>query len=244
MNIVLFRPSELDSDLRLHLGKLRAQQLLAVKGLEEGSRIRVGAYGGQIHMADVIAIKADEVILELDGENASEPLKSMPLTLLLALPRPQSLKKVLQTIAELGVEKLILTGAQRVNKSYFQSKILSPETIESYLTLGMQQAISTIMPEVVVVKHLAEAFDEAPSESLKYLAHPAARTSFENNFSLSNSSVIAIGPEGGWSDDEREEFAAKGYLEVSSGGRMLRVDTAVSALTAQFALLQRMAEKG
>lgn len=244
MNIVLFEASELQADATLHLQNRRAVQLLEVKGVVKGSKIRAGAYGGAIHLAEVVAVGTDEVVLKLDTSTHVHQASSLNLTLVLALPRPQSLKKVLQTIAELGVQRVILTGADRVQKSYFQSKVLEAQNLANHITLGMEQAITTAKPEVVIVKRLEEAFEATPKDSRKFLAHPAASILFEealsDDYQEAVHSVIAVGPEGGWSSPERLSFSEQGYTEVSSGLRMLRVDTAVSLFVAQFTLLRRM----
>ena len=75
--------------------------------------------------AEVLSIGAGELVLRpaLDRE----PPPPSPVALLLALPRPKILRRVLQAAAAMGVKRLALVGSWRVEKSYFASPLLSPD---------------------------------------------------------------------------------------------------------------------
>ena len=76
----------------------------------------------------------------------------MPLTLILALPRPPMLKRILFSAAMLGIKKIIILNFNRVEKSLWNSSSLKPPAITEQLTLGLEQAKDTIMPEVILKK--------------------------------------------------------------------------------------------
>lgn len=250
MNLLLFEPSEFQSvvpgaAIELQLDAERARQLIEVKKLTIGSSIRVGSFAGGIHQAQVLSIQAGQVVLRVEKLNCFLEPDTLAITLIVALPRPQSLKKILQTIAEMGVQRLVLVGAERVEKSYFQSKVLQPEQIRAHLQLGLEQAVATRLPEVEVLKRLT-ALDRLLSEgSMKLFADTKASQTIEKLYEIEKSRftdevVLAIGPEGGWTDNERAWFSRSGFSALRSGERMLRVDTAVSVIAGQVAVLQRL----
>src|SRR6266498_5143028 len=98
--------------------------------------------------AEVLAATPDEVVLRpaLD----QDPPPPSPVSLLLALPRPKILRRVLQAAASMGVKRIVLLGSWRVEKSYFSSPALAPDAIRAELLLGLEQGRDTMLPEVTV----------------------------------------------------------------------------------------------
>src|SRR5208283_3585485 len=78
--------------------------------------------------------------------------EALPVTLILALPRPPMLKRILFSAAMLGVKKIIILNFNRVEKSLWNSSSLKPKAIEEQLVLGLEQAKDTVMPEVIIKK--------------------------------------------------------------------------------------------
>jgi len=132
----------------------------------------------------------------------------------------------------MGVKRIFLINAFRVEKSFWTSPLLSQERIDEFLSLGLEQAKDTTMPEVQLrplFKPFAE--DELPAiikDSLALVAHPAAQHPCP---SLLNQAVtVTIGPEGGFIPYEIEKLISHGFKPVSLGQRILRVETVVPAL--------------
>ena len=80
------------------------------------------------------------------GETPSRP----PVDLLLALPRPKVLRRLWAQIAALGVGRIILTNAARVERNYFDTHVLSAACYQPLLIEGLQQARDTRLPAVTV----------------------------------------------------------------------------------------------
>jgi 16S rRNA U1498 N3-methylase RsmE len=104
----------------------------------------------------------------------------LPLTLLLALPRPKMLKRILQTVATMGVERLVLMNSYRVEKSFWDSPFLQPQAIEDELTLGLEQGKDTVLPQVILEKRFKPFVEDRlpalSANSLRLVAHPIAET--------------------------------------------------------------------
>ena len=102
-----------------------------------------------------------------------------PVSLLLALPRPLQLGRVLPMISQLGVDQLILTSAKKVPKDYFGSHLLrNTDRLHGLLVEGLAQSGDVTLPNVTVAKQLKifmeDEFDEMfpPEEVARVVAHP------------------------------------------------------------------------
>ncbi|HWV10810.1 MAG TPA: 16S rRNA (uracil(1498)-N(3))-methyltransferase, partial [Pseudomonas sp.] len=159
----------------------------------------------------------------------------LPLTLLLALPRPKMLKRVLQTVSAMGVPRLVLLNSYRVEKSFWQTPFLEPEAIREQLILGLEQARDTVLPEVIIEKRFKPFVeDRLPAlvgDSLGLVGHPGDYPACPR--AVEQPVTLAIGPEGGWIPYEVEKLQEAGLHPVQLGERILRVETAVTALLAR-----------
>ena len=171
-------------------------------------------------------------VLELNVHLDQDPPPKLPLTLILALPRPKVIRRVLRAICTLGVKHLVLLNCLRVEKSYWQSPFLSVDSIREQLILGLEQARDTVLPRVEL-KPLFKPFveDELPdviAGTLPVLAHPPAPEPCPRN--VQQPVTLAVGPEGGFIPYEVEKIIACGFQPVRLGERVLNVETAIPAL--------------
>ncbi|WP_416886179.1 16S rRNA (uracil(1498)-N(3))-methyltransferase [Marinospirillum sp.] len=233
MNLLLLNADEVNPQGEALLADRRHLHLRQVNQVQQGDRLRAGVLNGLQGEAEVIEHSPDATRVRLKLDRASpEPL---PLRLLLALPRPRMLARSLEHVAALGVKDIHLLHTARVEKSFWQSPELKPEKIHQHLLLGLEQARDTHLPQV----HLETRFkpfveDRLPAlsqDSLRLVAHPGPYASCPRG--LSEPVTLAIGPEGGFVDYEIEQLVAAGFTPVQLGERILRVETAVTALLAR-----------
>lgn len=242
MNLLLVEESEICAG-RVRLADRRAEHLCRVLRVEAGQAVRVGRIGGGVGLGRVVEVAGGAVELELGpaGEPAHRPL----IDLIVALPRPQALKRTLEYAAAMHVARIDLVNAWRVEKSFFQTPLLAPGALRRHLLLGAEQGVTTWLPEVTVERRLApylERLAAAPDPPLRLLAHPEAADPIETaaTAGISGRRVeLALGPEGGWIDREVETFRRAGFRPVSLGPWILRVETALAAALAQLDLLRR-----
>jgi 16S rRNA (uracil1498-N3)-methyltransferase len=170
------------------------------------------------------------------------PPPPSPVSLLLALPRPKILRKVLQAVAAMGVKRLVLLGSYRVEKSYWGSPVLAPEALRAELRLGLEQGKDTRLPEVSLerfFKPFVEDRLDGTFPGARLLADPAAPRHLEALPRPGGGACIAVGPEGGWTPYEAAQLAARGFTPFSLGPRPLRVDQAVPFIVGQAELWLR-----
>ncbi len=112
---------------------------------------------------------------------------------------------------------------------------LHAEAIAEQLTLGLEQARDTVLPDIILAKRFKPFVeDELPAlaaHTRGLIAHPGDHA--ECPRALSEPVTLAIGPEGGWIPYEVELLSKAGLQPVQLGERILRVETAVPALLAR-----------
>ena len=177
-------------------------------------------------------LRLDPEALELEVTLDQPPPPKLPLTLVLALPRPKVLNRTLAAAASLGVARICLVNAWKVEKSYWKSPRLDPDNLRLQRLLGLEQARDTRMPELTLHRLLRPfAEDELPAlvrGSLGLVAHPGAPEPCPR--AVAGPVTLAIGPEGGFLPAEVDLLERAGCRPVHLGARILRVETAVAAL--------------
>ncbi|MCU1774943.1 16S rRNA (uracil(1498)-N(3))-methyltransferase [Pseudomonas sp. 13B_3.2_Bac1] len=233
MNLLLLEEADFIAADRVVLRDRRLTHMQEVHRSEVGDSLRVGRINGLMGSAELLRLEPGEAELRVSLDQ-SPPVK-LPLTLVLALPRPKMLRRVFQTVATMGVSKVILVNSYRVEKSFWQTPFLEPEAIRENLILGLEQARDTVLPEIIIEKRFKPFVEDrlpAISEgTLGLVGHPG-------NFppcprALSEPVTLAIGPEGGWIPYEIDLLGKSGLQPVQLGERILRVETAVTALLAR-----------
>ncbi len=226
MNLLLLLDEDFIASNHARLSGRRLGHAREVLGARPGDALKVGRLGGRVGMGRVSRL--DGEALELEVTLDAEPPPKLPLTMLLALPRPKVLDRCLQSAAALGVARIVLLNAWRVEKAYWASPKLETEHLREQLILGLEQARDTVLPQVELAR-LFVPFMEADSfAGRKLLAHPGADAPCPRG--LDEPTVLALGPEGGWVQAELDTFARAGFEPVSMGPRVLKTETALAAL--------------
>ena len=143
MNLLLLEEADFIAADRVILRDRRLMHMQEVHRAAVGDSLRVGRIGGLMGNAELVRLEAKEAELVIHSLDQAPPAK-LPLTLLLALPRPKMLRRVLQTVASMGVPKVILVNSYRVEKSFWQTPFLEPEAIREQLILGLEQSRDSV----------------------------------------------------------------------------------------------------
>lgn len=244
MNLILFDPDELAHG-RLVLADRRGRHVRQVLRAAPGDRLRVGMVCGGIGVGEVLAIGGDQVELAV---TLAEPPPAPPgVDLVLAMPRPKVLPRVIEAAAALGVGHIDLVNAWRVDKSYLDSRRIDLDGLAHHARLGCEQGGSTWVPELTLHRLLMPFVREVlpgrlAAVEIALVAHPRAAQPVEAAVPPGSRSrvLLAVGPEGGWIEREVHTFTELGFGAVTCMDRVLRVETSVAALLAQIALLRRL----
>ena len=243
MNLILIEPAELRPDGTARIAGPQAEHIRKVLKSSPGHQLRVGVVDGAIGTATITAVT--DATIELACELGPEPPARPDIDLLLALPRPKVMRRLWAQLAALGVGRIILTNAERVERDYFDTHILQPETYRPLLIEGLQQARDTRLPIVTIHKRfkilIEDELDALCPQRDRLVSHPGDETAETTSGVVfrkttpdvvSDRTLLAVGPEGGWNEFELTQLELHGFRRVSLGPRPLRTDTACIAMLA------------
>lgn len=241
MNFLLLEPHELDDAGRCRLVGRRAEHVRTVLRAQAGDTLRAAIVDGGVGVAHVEAVapEAVEVRCELGGVGEPAPADA----LLLAVPRPKVLLRMLAHAAALGFGRIVLFRSWRVEKSHLESESMRPATQRAALLAGMEQTGRTRLPAIVfqpLFKPMAEDWlPRADLPATRFVAHPAAATPTSGlDLAGVGGVALALGPDGGFLPYEVEKLASAGFQPLTCGARPLRTETALAVLKGQLDLLR------
>ena len=232
MNCILLEQYDFTDESLSHvrLTGRRREHVVSVCRAKCGEELRVGIVGGL--MGKGIVTVLNDSVVEMNvvcNENPPEPL---PVTLFIALPRPKSLRKAIETATTLGVKRITIMESWRVEKSYWSSPLLYPQNLRIHMIHALEQARDTILPQIMVRRRFKPFVeDEIPdliTGTRALLSHPYDSPPCPHEIGVPT--VVAIGPEGGFIPYEVDLLKQQGFEPVSLGERILRVEQAIPVL--------------
>lgn len=263
-NRILFERAEIDARTRtvtLRADDARATHAREVLRSDVGDRVRAGTIDVGACEATIATMDDDKIVLKLgdDARGRGRP----EIDLLLATPRPKVLRRLWAPLASLGLGRVVLANAQKVERYYFDSKALDAETIRGEILRGLEQVGDFLVPQVGVAMRLPPVvdrlsgalgnssvtngfewlldgprelgWDEFDAADVRLLAHPgdsgtSVAEALEGVDARRSRVLIAVGPEGGWTDYELDLFEGAGFKRVGLGTRTFTTDVACISL--------------
>ena len=226
MNIVLLDPRQPQSEIWTISAKRQLEHLQTHLDIQVGDTLKVGIREGKRYLTEIIEITEKTVRLKPLKEEAV-PAK-LPVTLIVALPRPKVLRRLIMDATTLGVEKIILLHSYRVDKSYWQTPFL--QQLDHYIELGLEQAGDTIAPKIELYKRFKPFVEDVlptliSTDCPAYVAHPYTENKMP--FAIEHPCTVVIGPEGGFIPYEIDLLIKNGCQAVSLGNRISRTETVI-----------------
>lgn len=215
---------------RVRLSGRKALHIRSVLRAGAGDILRVGLLGGRIGTGAVLSV-GDNVV-EMELVLSEDPPPPVRVTIALAMPRPKSFRRVLQAITTMGLKRVAIFGAYRVEKSYWETPWLADAAMHEQVLAGLEQAGDT-MPPVITVHPLFKPFVEDVLPDLArgtrcLAAHPGSALTCPSG--VADPISLVVGPEGGFTVYEAELLKHSGCEMISLGRRILRVEQAVPYL--------------
>ena len=226
MNIVLLDPRQTESELWTISAKRQLEHLRTHVNVQAGDTLKIGIREGKRYLTEVISVSEQQMQLKPIREEAVPD--KLPVTLIVAMPRPKVLRRLIMDSVTLGVEKIILLHSYRVDKSYWQTPFL--QQLPHYVDLGLEQAGDTLAPKIELHKRFKPfAEDVLPTmisaERPAYAAHPYTEQAMPSG--IAHPCTIMIGPEGGFIPYEIDLLIKNGCQAVSLGSRIIRTETVI-----------------
>jgi len=230
MNLVILFQDDFISDCQVRLTGRRLEHIRNIYRAKVGDTLRVGLLNEM--MGHGIITDSDEHEIEMEVVLDQPPPHKLPLTLIVALPRPKVLNRVIASATSLGVARIVLFNAWKVEKSYWKSPRLDEANLLHQRILGLEQASDTVLPDLQLARFftpfLQNQLPRLVSQSICLVAHPNAIKPCPTD--LQEPCTLVLGPEGGFIPDEISALEKIGFLTVSLGSRILRTETALPAL--------------
>jgi 16S rRNA (uracil1498-N3)-methyltransferase len=201
--------------------------------------------GGRAWLARITSIDRDSVHFTLLQELETAP--ALPLTLLLSIFKFDRMEWAIEKAVELGSSRIVPVVADRTEKHLAQA---AAKRVERWRRLALEAAKQsrrshlpeiaepTRLPEILRANILGPEAGEAGRPLCVLLSEteedqPLLRVLQENAAdAATRGTMLAIGPEGGWTAAEIALFTSAGWHSATLGPRILRVETAVIAALA------------
>ena len=231
MNRILFESSEI-ADGVATCSDARAEHILAVLHGEVGQTLKTGELDGRIGTGEIVSIEGRTVAVKVS--HTEESLRPW-CDLVLAPPRPRVMKRLLPQLASLGVGTIVLVGAKKVEKDFWGATLLKEENYRPLLVDGLMQAGTSVVPRIETRRNfrrfVGDELDSLFPTANRVVGHPGGAPNAPAQ--KPGRLLLAVGPEGGWTDDEVSLLESHGFSRYSLGSRILRTDTALVALLAR-----------
>jgi 16S rRNA (uracil1498-N3)-methyltransferase len=207
--------------------------------------------GRSVFLARVERISDSEIDFAL-LEEIPHRASSIDASLLIAVTKFDRFEWALEKATELGVNRIVPLAATRSEKALLAAAEKRAARWRKILLESAQQARRLSPPFLADLARPASAFAENAGALNVILSERSGAAALQTIFAEGASKigreaapqiVLAIGPEGGWTDTEFESAAAANFRETSLGENILRTETAVIAgLAATHLYFDRQAE--
>lgn len=230
MNLIILFQEDFITENKVVLKDRRLRHVLNVHRAKVGDTLRVGLLNDK--MGKGLITKLNEKELEMEVELTEKSPEPLNVQLVLAMPRPKALKRIIQDVTTMGIKKIYVIKTWRVEKSFWNSPVLEEESLFENMILGLEQGKDTVLPEIEIVKLFKPFVEDRIPDIIKgtraIVAHPIAEKECPRN--VKEPITLAIGPEGGFISYEIDMLQKQGFEVVSLGERILRVETAIPVI--------------
>lgn len=248
MNMLLCRNEQLvklsDTQMQCVVDDARrVEHIKNILKLKSGDICKVGLVNQGCFNGRINSVSNSQVVVDFELADMEKAPAKMPLTLFIAMQRPNTLKKVIHCAITMGVEKICFFGSYKVEKSYWQSSVLQEKNLQFEIDLALEQCKDPIEPEITFCRYFKNFTEDIlmpfQSENPVFVAHPAGEPSNVSAHLASGSCQkcgLVVGPEGGFTDYEVGRLQEMGLHLLSLGDRVLRTEFALAALLEIFNL--------
>lgn len=232
MNLFYTNPSDIQGN-RVVIEGQEAIHISKVLRHSKGDQILVTDGKGNGYECKIFDIKKKSVYLEiLNIQSHSEPEPKITLCMGIIKKRDR-LEFAVEKAVELGVSKIVLFEGE-----YSQKGNVREDRLESTAISAMKQSLRFYLPEIVVEKNITEAISKHAQNSALIFADETVEESNQDKKDLSEEYFLIVGPEGGFSSNEREIVKSFDPKYYSLGKFRLRAETAAIVMVDRFSALK------
>lgn len=236
MNVLLLDVLDIHGTTAVIKNPAQIAHIKSVLQAKIGDRLKIARLDGNLGTGVLLSLDHQAILTDICLDK--NPPDKLGVTLVLALPRPKVLRRLIMDMTAMGVNHIILVNSYRTDKSYWGSPMLA--RLDQFVIDGLQQGVDSVPPKISLAKRFKPFVqDELPSliQKTAVVCHPYATQNFYE-YSQTNGlpDLIVIGAEGGFIPYEIELLSSVGVSVVGLGQRILRTECAVSAVLGRYLL--------
>jgi len=174
----------------------------------------------------------DRVEFELGEEVSGADLAGI--ILVLAVFKFDRMEWAIEKCTELGVSRIVPVISRRTDAHLAAASSKRVERWQRVARQAAEQSRRASPPEIAVPIKVSEALSLQAALRI-VLAESEERTLLRDvvrPHAAEDGVALAVGPEGGWTEDESQSFRQAGWISASLGNTILRAETAAMAATA------------
>ena len=209
----------------------RAVHLCSILKVKIGDEIDLALRNGPRGKGRVLVLSKERLDLGIRWLSP-HPCDFFPVHLVVGFARPQTCRKILDQAAALGVERISFFQSEKGEPSYPKSRLWTTNEWRERIDRGVEQAFASFVPACDMFSTLQEALSSLRCERILRLA----MDNYESTSPLTTQKegggkpiALALGPERGWSENERNLLRSERFEFRHLGKRVLRLETAVVA---------------
>jgi len=211
-----------------------AHHLIAVSRLRPGDAVCLFNGDGREYPAEILRVERRHVVLRVKEVAAPERELPFPLEVAAPLPKGDRAQFLVEKLTELGVTSFVPLATRRSIVHPRETKL---EKLKRYVIEASKQCGRNVLMRVAPLEAWEAYCVRAEGAEVRILAHPGNRGELDALSACSSHGVVAptalaVGPEGGFADEEIHAARQAGWQVIDLGPRILRVETAALVLTA------------
>ena len=221
---------------RAALDGAEARHLARVMRAKPGDSVVLFDGSGTEFQGRIENMGRDRIELLIESHESVDRELPFELTLAIAIPKGDRQRWLIEKMVELGAERLV---PLRTERSVVVPKEKTIEKLRRTVIEATKQSGRNRLMEIAEPVDFSTMIEMADPEAIRWIAHPGQTTisqKLAQRTITGSSVVVAIGPEGGFSDDEFSRAELSGWQPVGLGPRILRIETAALAVAARLGL--------
>jgi 16S rRNA (uracil1498-N3)-methyltransferase len=232
----IYSPDALENKTTCELGPDNLKYLKQVMRLRQGDKINIFDGYGREFEAAIKGFSTKTVFIEL-GEMIPAAIKKIRITLAQAIPKAGKMDTIVKSATELGADVIIPFDAVRsVGRIADEKSSFKIARWQKIAGEAVRSSHSSHIAKVSKTSSFADMLNSASSDALKLIfwEEESQKTIkdilTDESFSATKDFFVVIGPEGGFSRDEVIMAKESGFISVSLGKQILKVETAAAAI--------------
>ncbi|MBT5092851.1 MAG: 16S rRNA (uracil(1498)-N(3))-methyltransferase [Halobacteriovoraceae bacterium] len=235
-NLFIFNHEEIENNRYQITDELRLQHIHEVLGSQQGDSVRLCLINRGLGIGKFTLLEDQKIEIELLEESSGQ---APWINLVVGLSRPPTCKKIMEHGTSLGVSEFHFFKAELSEKSYSTAKIFSPSKYHQLLHLGLSQSGCYYKEPTVALSPGIKFVEKQNFPNKFFLDLEGEHSPLDYDFTMDQNITLAVGPERGWTEKERQYLIDNGFQGIKIADSILRTEIATFAALGQLHLMRQ-----